>query len=292
MNNKWRVLVLMLSLALVLAACGNGGSSEDGDLGKKDIKLSYVEWDSEVASTHVIQKVLEDEGYNVEATPLDNAVMWESVASGETDATVSAWLPGTHGDLYKKHKKDLDNLGANLKGAKIGLVVPEDFDGDSIEVLKDQAGKKIVGIEPGAGVVKASEKAVKDYNLDGWEVETSSSGAMATTLGQAMKKKDDIVVTGWSPHWKFQKYDLKYLKDPKGSFGEAEHINTMARKDLKKDSPKAYEILDNFNWKTKDMEEVMLDIQEGTSPKKAAAKWVDDNQDKVKEWTKDSDSDK
>ena len=106
------------------------------------------------------------------------------------------------------------------------------------------------------------------------------------------RSKDDIVVTGWSPHWKFQKYDLKYLKDPKGSFGEAEHINTMARKDLKKDSPKAYEILDNFNWKTKDMEEVMLDIQEGTSPKKAAAKWVDDNQDKVKEWTKDSDSDK
>lgn len=35
MKNKWRVLVLMLSLALVLAACGNGGSSEDGDLGKK-----------------------------------------------------------------------------------------------------------------------------------------------------------------------------------------------------------------------------------------------------------------
>src|SRR5699024_7829275 len=136
------------------------------------------------------------------------------------------------------------------------------------------------------------EKAVKDYNLDGWEVETSSSGAMATTLGQAMKKKDDIVVTGWSPHWKFQKYDLTYLKDPKGSFGEAEHINTMSRKDLKKDSPKAYEIIDNFNWKTEDMEEVMLDTQERTSPKKAAAKWVDDNQDKGKEWTKDSDSDK
>src|SRR5699024_4094814 len=102
----------------------------------------------------------------------------------------------------------------------------------------------------------------------------------------------DIVVIGRSPHWKFQKYDLKYLKDPKGSFGEAEHINTMARKDLKKDSLKAYEILDNFNWKTKDVEEVMLDIQEDTSPKKASAKLVDDNQYKAKEWTKESDSDK
>src|SRR5699024_6228085 len=148
----------------------------------------------------------------------DNVVKRESIATGENCETVRGGLQETNGYLNKKHKKDLDNLGANLKGAKIGLVVPEDFDGDSIEDLKDQAGKKIVGIEPGAGVVKASEKAVKDYNLDGWEVETSSSGAMATTLGQAMKKKDDIVVTGWSPHWKFQKYDLKYLKDPKGSF--------------------------------------------------------------------------
>lgn len=54
-----------------------------------------------------MQKVLEDEGYNVEITPLDNAVMWESVASGETDAMVSAWLPGTHGDLYKNIRKIL-----------------------------------------------------------------------------------------------------------------------------------------------------------------------------------------
>nr|WP_263314176.1 glycine betaine ABC transporter substrate-binding protein [Mammaliicoccus sp. Marseille-Q6498] len=288
MKNKWRLLVLALSLALVLAACGNGGSSEKGDLGKKDINLSYVEWDSEIASTHVMQKVLEDEGYNVKVTPLDNAVMWQSVASGETDAMVSAWLPSTHGDLYKKNKKDMTNLGPNLKGAKTGLVVPKDFKGDSITDLKNQNGKKIIGIEPGAGVVKASEKAVKDYDLKGWKVDTSSSGAMTTTLGQAMKKGDDIVITGWSPHWMFQKYDLKYLKDPKKSFGNAEHISTMARKDLKKDSPKAYETLDKFNWTTKDMESVMLDIQKGTSPKKAAAKWVDNNKDKVKKWTKES----
>ena len=63
--------------------------------------------------------------------------------------------------FIQKHKKNLDDLGPNLKGAKIGLVVNKDFDGDSISDLKDQAGKKIVGIEPGAGVVKASEKQLK-----------------------------------------------------------------------------------------------------------------------------------
>ncbi|GGB51595.1 hypothetical protein GCM10011409_31450 [Lentibacillus populi] len=284
-----------LSLSLVAAGCGSddGSSSDEGSSdgnsseASKEIELSYVEWDTEVASTNVIAKVLEDQGFDVKVTPLDNAVMWESVASGETDGMVAAWLPGTHGDLYEQYKGDLEDLGTNLEGAAIGLVVPEYMDVNSIEDLDSQADKTITGIEPGAGVVKAAEQAVEDYdNLDGWTVKTSSSGAMATALGQAIENEEPIVVTGWSPHWKFQKYDLKYLEDPKGSFGEAEEIKTMVRKGFKEDMPKAYKILDQFHWEPADIESVMLDINNGTDPEEAAAAWVEDNQDKVAEWTK------
>jgi glycine betaine/proline transport system substrate-binding protein len=45
--------------------------------------------------------------------------------------------------------------------------------------------------------------------LKDWSVETSSSGAMTVALGQAIKNNEDIVITGWSPHWMFAKYDLK-----------------------------------------------------------------------------------
>ena len=48
-----------------------------------------------MASTNVIAQVLEDEGYQVEMTPLDNAVMWEAVANRRADAMVAAWLPNT-----------------------------------------------------------------------------------------------------------------------------------------------------------------------------------------------------
>ena len=120
-----------------------------------------MEWDTEVASTHVVAEVLKDMGYDVKTTPLDNAIMWESVAKGETDAMVGAWLPGTHAEQYKQYKDKLDDLGENLKGAKLGIVVPSYMDVDSIEDLSDQAGKKITGIEPGLVLLQQQRKLKK-----------------------------------------------------------------------------------------------------------------------------------
>ena len=99
-------------------------------------------------------------------------------------------------------------------------------------------------------------------------------------------QKEPIIVTGWSPHWMFSSFDLKYLDDPKGSFGGAEDINTLVRKGLEQDAPGAYKILDQFFWETSDMESVMVDISDGWSPAEAAEKWIDANPDKVAEWTK------
>ncbi|MBU9710410.1 glycine betaine ABC transporter substrate-binding protein [Evansella tamaricis] len=283
---NWKKIGLAAGLSLSLLAAGCGDSGADGD---KSIELVYVEWDSEVASTHVIGKVFEDQGYDVTYTPIDNALMWEAVANGDADGMVAAWLPATHGPLYEEHKDNLVDLGTNLEGAKIGLVVPSYMTIDSIADLDQYAdglGSTITGIEAGSGVVTAAEAAVEtDYaNLDGWEVLPSSSGAMATALGEAFNNEEPIVVTGWTPHWKFASYDLKYLDDPEGTFGDEEIIATMVREGLEEDDPEAFTILDQFYWTAADMEEVMLDIQEGTSAEDAAAAWVEANQDKVSEW--------
>ena len=77
---------------------------------------------------------------------------------------------------------------------------------------------------------------------------------------------------------------MKYLDDPKGSFGGEENITTIARKGLKKDMPKVYRIVDRFNWSVKDMESVMLDMNDGMSAEEAAQKWIDTHQDQVKQW--------
>lgn len=235
-------------LMMGIVSCSND-SLDNKESDKEVVELGYVEWDTEIASTNVLKLVLEDEGYEVEITPLDNAIMWSGLANKEIDAMVSAWLPVTHKDQYNKYKDKIDDLGANLEGAKIGLVVPKYMDVNSIEDLSDEANKEITGIEAGAGVVATTEKALKEYdNLSDWKLTPSSSGAMVAALGQAYANEEDIVVTGWSPHWKFQTYDLKYLEDSKGVFGGEEEIKTMARKGLKDDKPELFNIIDNFHW--------------------------------------------
>jgi len=144
---------------------------------------------------------------------------------------------------------------------------------------------KIIGIDPGAGIMQATEQALKDYKLDKWQLIEGSSAAMTAALKKAYDKKEPIIITGWNPHWMFAKYDLKYLDDPKGAYGSSEEIHTIARKGLEKDQPDAYKVLSQFKWSEDDMGKVMLDIQEGTKPDEAAAKWVKDNQDKVAKWT-------
>lgn len=286
-GSKVNKIIGLVAVALfVFAGLGRLLVNNQSAAGGKTVKLAYVEWDSEVASTNVLAQVLKQKGYKVEMIPLDNAIMWQTVADGEADATVSAWLPNTHADQYKKYKQDLVNLGPNLKGVKLGLAVPSYMSVDSIDDLSNQADKKITGIEPGAGIMKAAENALKDYsNLSDWQLVSSSTGAMTTSLGKAIKNKEDIVITAWSPHWIFAKYDLKYLKDSKEDFGTSENINSIARKGLKSDMPEVYKIIDNFNWTQDDMQSVMLDINNGTSPEKAAQKWVDKNSKKVNSWS-------
>ncbi|AFS78034.1 glycine betaine ABC transporter substrate-binding protein OpuAC [Gottschalkia acidurici 9a] len=151
--------------------------------------------------------------------------------------------------------------------------------------LAEELDYKITGIDAGAGIMEATEKCIEDYGLD-FKAQTSSGAVMTQALGDAIENKKPIIVTAWTPHWKFAKYDLKYLEDPKGSFGGEEKIHTIANSKLKEKNPEAYKILDQFYWKAEDMESVMLEINDGKDIDKAVSDWVNNNKDKVSEWTK------
>ena len=158
-------------------------------------------------------------------------------------------------------------------------------DGGSDKSAGEMVDYKITGIDPGAGVMEATNRALEDYDLDKWELTSGSGAAMTASLKKAIDKEEPIIITGWNPHWMFTNYDLKYLEDPEGSFGGDEEIHTIGRLDLDKDKPEAFEILENFKWEDTDMGEVMVGIIDGEDPAEAAQSWIDENEDKVAEWT-------
>ena len=251
----------------------------------RQVTLSSLQWDSEIASGNVVKEVLEDLGYDVKSSYLDVAVMFSAVANGEADGSVAPWLPVTQGAIFEQYKDSVVDLGPNLTGAQNGITVPTYMDVDSIAELSNEAGQVITGIEPGAGITGLTEEAFEVYdNLAGWTQKTSSTGAMTVELGQAIAKEEEIVFTGWTPHWMFERYDLKMLEDPKNVMGEGETIVSLARIGLEEDMPEVYKVLDNFNWELADMQSVMLEMSEGVAPEVAARNWIDANPDKVESW--------
>ncbi|KGI78685.1 glycine betaine ABC transporter substrate-binding protein [Oleiagrimonas soli] len=304
-----RTTCAMAVAALALAACSNNGGSSSDHAGASSssaatasakpaasgghVKLAYVEWSSCTAATNVVKAALEQKGYTVDAVSVSGAAMYSAIANGDADATVCAWLPTTQANYYAKTKDRLDNLGPNMQGTKLGLVVPDYVSIDSIEQLKANADKfddRIVGIDPGAGEMDLTQKVIKQYGLP-LKLVAGSGATMTAALKSAIDEHKWIVVTGWTPHWMWARWKLKYLADPKNIYGDAESIDTLARKGLQTSDPGAYAILDGFHWTAGDMQQVMAAAREpGSDPASAAKQWVAAHPDKVDAWTGSADT--
>ena len=84
---------------------------------------------------------------------------------------------------------------------------------------------------------KTQKAVIPGYGLQKMDFVTSSTPAMLSELTSAMKKKDNIAVTLWRPHWAYDQFDLKDLKDPKNTLGTAESIHSIASTGFEKKFP-------------------------------------------------------
>ena len=233
-NKKWLSILAFLAFALFL---GNGTA-----LAQKKVRLAYVEWDCAAASTTLVQAVLQEKlGYEVEILPVAAAAMWQAIATGNVDGMVTAWLPVTHADYYARVKDRVEDLGPIVGGAKLGWAVPSYVTINSIEEIQahaDQFKNKIIGIDPGAGLMRLSEQAMKDYKLDKMELLEGSGATMTAALDTAIRRKEWVVVTAWSPHWMFGTWDLKDLDDPKAFLAAKNRFIPLSGKISKKRCPR------------------------------------------------------
>jgi glycine betaine/proline transport system substrate-binding protein len=270
----------VLLTALLAVACGPKTD-------EKKIDIAYVNWSEGIAMTNLAKVIFEEQGYRVNLLNADLAPVFASLSQKKADVFLDAWLPVTMADYITQYGDKLETLGTVYDNARIGLVVPEYVTINSIEELNQVRARfkgEIVGIDAGAGIMKATDKAIPDYGLD-YKLLTSSGPAMTASLKKAIDKKEWVVVTGWTPHWMFDRFDLKILADPKGIYGGAEKIQVLAWKGFSEKDPFAARLLSNMHLTDAQISSLMAALEEpGINETDAARKWLETNRDVVSNW--------
>ncbi len=286
MKIMMKTVALVLIMSLVPAMLFAGGAAEQ----KETVRLVYVNWEEGVAWTHFLATVLEDEfGYNVELTAADVGPAISSVAAGDQDFFMEAWLPGLH-TVYTEGT-DVVEVSTIYEDGVTGLIVPQYMYDDGVTSLSDLArpevverlGGRITGIDAGAGMmIKTEEELIPAYGLDeaGLELLPSSGPAMMAALEGAIANEEYIVGMGWQPHSMFGRFPLVILEQDEEIVFPIDNIYILGRPDIMNDFPDVAAFFDNVFWTNDTIGSLMLHIADSNlDTLEAAREWGQQNRD-------------
>ena len=275
---------LLIATALVLGLNAT-------TLAKDSIRIGWTAWSDAELVTKLAKRILEDRmGYQVELLQTDIAPQYQGLATGSIDIMLMSWQPDTHEDYVKKVCQQVVNLGLLYTHARLGWVVPNYIPEESLESIADlrqpevreKLDGTITGIDPGAGLTRLSKQAIEDYDLD-YDLQISSGAGMTAALERAVRRQEWIVVTGWSPHWMFGAYDLRYLEDPEGVLGSFERVHALARRGFYQDHVEAASFFSRMQLPIDDLQKAMDDARE-TSYEAAVARYIEAHPKQIHYW--------
>lgn len=255
--------------------------------------MAVTNWADVLAVANVAKYALETSlKQPVQFVQADIGIQYQGVARGDLDIMVGGWLPVTHGMYYAKYKNDMEDVGVIYTGGRNGWAVPTYIPESELSSISDlnkpevksKLNATIQGIEPGGGLMEASEKTIKAYDLAGYKLQASSEAGMLAGVTRAYQAKQWVVATVWSPHWLFQKWQMRYLKDPKGTLGGEEQIHAFASKQFATRFPRAETFFKHFKLTLADVEAIEYEGNSTNDYATAAKKFVDAHPEKLKAW--------
>ena len=272
---------------LALSGCTAGDSTGASGDSKGTIDIGLFNWDEAIAVSNLWKHVLEEEGYEVNLTDADPGAVFLGLSEGDFDVVLDVWLPLTHKDYLEEYGDKIVELGAWNDEAVLTIAVNEDAPIDSLEELADNAdlfNNQIVGIEPGAGLTTVTtDTVIPTYGLEDMEYTTSSTPAMLSELKAATSAGENIAVTLWRPHWAYDAFPLKDLKDPKGTLGDAESLYSYGSMTFEDDFPEVAERMKAFRMDSEtlhSLENAMFNENDDPSNYGAIiTEWLADNPD-------------
>jgi glycine betaine/proline transport system substrate-binding protein len=254
---------------------------------EKTIKLGTMAWEDILPVTGVAKKVLEDKGYTVEVTEFSEwGIAYAALTRGDVQTLISE-IDYVAQDYWNKNKSRLEKVSVMSHGLYQAFAVPSYVDITSIEELNDRAdefGGKIIGIEPGSGLMRESADAIDEYGLDDLQLVEGSTAGMTAALKAAVDRREPIVVTLWDPTWMFQKFDMKFLEDPKQVFSPPQSYNLIAQNGFSEENPEAREILAGIFMPIDEVRAINTAVSDGVTMDQAIADWIAANEGLIERW--------
>src|SRR5699024_3539084 len=153
------------------------------------VTLGYAEWAEDIAMSSVVKIILEEQGYKVNYKLADIGPVFQGLSSGRIDVFLDAWYPLTHQEYFDRFQEDIEVLDTSYTHAQTSLVVPAHEPVNAVEELNEYKGefsKQIIGIDICAGIMRQTEHALSDYELN-LELTSSSANAKMENLGKAIQ---------------------------------------------------------------------------------------------------------
>lgn len=283
-------------IAVMLAACIlPAGQVAAAD--REPIRIYVDEYAEGQVMSHVAKDIIESEyEVPVEIKTVSVGPAFLGVANDERSLFLVAWLPRTHEAYMDRVGHEVDNLGELFDGARLGWAVPAYVPEDQLSSIADmqkpevreKLGGEIQGISAGAGLMQVSEETIDGYGLDDYRLITASSAAMTGALKSAIDDKKWIVVTAWSPHWMWKRFDLRYLDDPKGLLGAREHVDAIASQGLAESAPEVHAMLKRMHYSLEQINTMLVNAEK-TSYERAARTFIRKHPDVIAGWTRHQD---
>src|SRR5215203_2824699 len=285
MSGKGLAAILALVLgALALTGCSGLGQG-------KGLILANIGWDENVAVSNLTKILLEDK-LDYERVDIDTNEDLDStyrdVASGEMDAFQDVWLPNQEA-LLDQVAEDVEHLDPWFLGeTKQGMAVPAYMDVRSIDELNGTDAQFILGIEPSSVMMHwVGEEVLPAYGLEQELVEAPTAGMLAE-VERLYTFREDFIFLAWSPHWMNQRYEIRYLEDPKDAMGptnDPAECSTIVRGGLREDDPVAYAFMEALELTEEQINGLEYAInQEKNDPLVGARRWVSENRQVVRPW--------
>ena len=276
-------------LALVLwslSLTGCGAPSQG-----KVLTLANIGWDENVAVSNLTKVVLEGEDLGYERVEIDTSdklgSTYSGVASGDLDAFQDVWLPNQEA-LLDRVAGDVEHLDPWFLGeTKQGMAVPAYMDVRSIDQLNGTDAQLIYGIEPSSVMLQeVGQEVIPAYGLD-QELVTAPTAGMLAEVERLYSFREEFVFLAWSPHWMNQRFDIRYLEDPKDAMGptnDPAECSTIVRGGLREADPVSYAFTEALELTEAQINDLETVINKEDDPLAGARRWASENREVVRPW--------